>query len=384
MIYQLGVSGIKVLKISLYFNLSGILYTLSFVCSLYICCYAAEIGPTDHQGADLSLADGDVIWGIQENVKTFTVPTSATVTVKPYDGETSMTGMVEIHAEAIIIEGILSASGAGFSGGSGGGGGPGGMEQFGPPPYFWIITYGSGGQAGKVPYMKAGLRGRKEVGGTGDGPAGGLGGFAPGNTSEIDGLEGFLYSSSGGQVPGTLVPGMGSGGGGAGGSDGGVLYNTYGNSGAGGGAGGRGGGIIRLHFAELLSMSGTSAIHANGTLGGNGKPYVYNGYSSTADGGDVEPPELGAPTDYMRDDPRGGFGGSGSGGSIVFYSEYSDSRLELDPGSEIQAVGGRGSLDNGGALFFSGPHPVDDFKPVVNARYLYSLEEASEAQWILY
>ena len=57
--------------------------------------FAADHPPADHAGADLTLADGDRIWGLHTGVATFSVPAPATVFVAHYDGAATTDWMAQ-------------------------------------------------------------------------------------------------------------------------------------------------------------------------------------------------------------------------------------------------------------------------------------------------
>src|SRR5688572_17386945 len=109
------------MKISPYFPTNSFPMLLLVIGSLA----GADQPPRDHRGGDLVAQDGEQIWGVHTGIKTFDIPLSVTLKVKPYDGTDAATGMVELHAERIVIAGQLTAAGAGYTGGGGGGGGSG-------------------------------------------------------------------------------------------------------------------------------------------------------------------------------------------------------------------------------------------------------------------
>jgi len=61
------------------------------------------------------------------NTSNFTIAAGQTVTVTPYNPSTGGTGVLEVHADYIQIDGTINADGAGYAGGPGGGGGSGNM-----------------------------------------------------------------------------------------------------------------------------------------------------------------------------------------------------------------------------------------------------------------
>ena len=85
--------------------------------------------PTDWGGADITPADGDIIWGAFKNVGTFNIQSGRTVHIRRFlnGGVTndSKSGKLKIIANSIIVDGALMGDGCGFPGGGGGGGGTG-------------------------------------------------------------------------------------------------------------------------------------------------------------------------------------------------------------------------------------------------------------------
>ena len=75
-------------------------------------------GGGDHAGLDWTPADGTTIAGVHTNVGIFRVAGGTTVRVQPWDG--TQFGSVSVTAVVILIEGTLSANGAGYGGGAGG------------------------------------------------------------------------------------------------------------------------------------------------------------------------------------------------------------------------------------------------------------------------
>ena len=78
----------------------------------------SSTGGGDHGGANWAPNNGDNIAGLHTNISTFSISNGVTVNVKPYDGNNF--GFIEIHADLIIIEGILNGDSAGYLGGPGG------------------------------------------------------------------------------------------------------------------------------------------------------------------------------------------------------------------------------------------------------------------------
>ena len=82
---------------------------------------AADYPPQDHSGSDLTIGDGDVIWGFHRNVGTLRINTGQTTTVREFENSVPGSGGVTIYATNVTIAGTLDGSGSGHEGGSGGG-----------------------------------------------------------------------------------------------------------------------------------------------------------------------------------------------------------------------------------------------------------------------
>ncbi|MDZ7674571.1 MAG: hypothetical protein U5K30_05835 [Acidimicrobiales bacterium] len=214
---------------------------------------AATITGGDKGGADITVADGDVLSGAFTNVGTFTVPAGVTAQIEqgtPFS----------LEAEEIVIDGTIDGSGAGQAGGpTSAGTGVDGTAGSGP---------GAGGGGTHGPCVHSG--------GGGGGGYGGVGGM--GSTDSANGGEDF--GGAGGPTYGTesgtdIAPGSGGG-------SGGNHCSSYDNTD--GGAGGNGGASISL----------TGTVRLNGSILADG-----------ADGEDgATDPDFGTP---------GGGGGSGGG-----------------------------------------------------------------------
>lgn len=301
---------------------------------------AAEFPPADHAGADLILADGDIIWGDHTNVATFRIPSGASVSVKGYDGSNADTGRVEIFAADIEIEGTLSALGAGYTGG-GGGGGESGTPGFGGYSGFegtaYVLTVMDCGLTSSAVTQLAGS------GAQGDGPGGQDGG--PGKRSFTNftctGLSVFFQAFAG--LPGRYGAGpdpnndtttddslqMGSGGSGGGG---GSTTLSLGDFQFGGGAGGNGGGIIRLVPNDSFHLGAAGVLTADGAWGN---------LRSGADGGDALP----VVEFYPGPDPDfATVGGAGSGGGICIDLRglASPNDATFASGASVSSQGGKG------------------------------------------
>jgi len=87
--------------------------------------YADILAPHDWEGSDLTLQNGDVIWGLHKNVGTLRIPKQAVVGVLQYATTVPGSGYLDIQAREIILDGKIDAKGKGYPGGGGGGGGGG-------------------------------------------------------------------------------------------------------------------------------------------------------------------------------------------------------------------------------------------------------------------
>lgn len=336
-------------------------------------------GPQDHAGNDLILSQGDLIWGTHSNIGRFEIPENVLVRVLPYDGTDK--GMVEIQAADIIIEGTLSASGAGFTGG--GGGGAGGQAV----PLLPFNIPGSTGGSGRYGSLFDGsngspgsstIPGSGGMGGNGDGSFQGLGG-AGGSSASGVGL-GFPGTDGGYAAPeangdtstdDTLF--MGSGGGGGGGQEGmmpgGLTLRV------GGVAGGSGGGIIQLLAGNSFLLSSTGKVLSNGQFAGGPNNLGSGGsalYSSLVSGA-----------------------GSGAGGGILI-DVTGATIAEIQDGAEISSQGGRdldpnkggskSGLSNGGTIKVreSGNLTVGSTVNVSGGRLVGILGTSSVDDWMIH
>lgn len=354
-----------------------IIFALVVSCNIQI--QAADFPPQDHAGADLVLQDGDVVWGIHENIGQFSIPANATVFVSPYDGNSSGSrGMVEINAFDIEIAGSLNAQGAGYSGGGGGGGG--GFTGFGGSlGGSFIVTAGGEGGAGAYDLSlvkgKDGERpefvcclftyepGVGGAGAPGDGPFGGLSidisDSFEGNYTPLDPGNASLFNYGGYAGPrenqdNSIDDSTNMGSGGAG------LFgypSSASNSESNGGkAGGNGGGSIRLIAANNFILAHNASIRADGALGNDGEPkgFLSGANVGGGDGGNAVPPVL-----------SGGPGSPGAGGGILIKLKANGTGL-IASGSVITSMGGRDINEsisiNGGTIkiFSEGTLTIDE------------------------
>lgn len=329
--------------------------------------FAAEYPPTDHAGADLTLADGDVIWGTHANVGTFTIPAGAAVTVKPYDGSNRIddwkteTGTFVLMAQHVQIEGQLDATGAGFTGGGGGGGACGSYSGH-IPGNGGVARYPTG--IDDVPLLaEPGARSVCIISHWINGCWPGFGGFG----SRGDGPDGGIISglgptdwaaASGGYASGPGVGynddqsedetlSMGSGGsGGRGGSASGVGFSAVYAGGFGGAAGGSGGGLISLTGENSLALGGTARIIADGAMGLPKTPLPMTGHGTNGrDAIESIPSSSGS----VNSSDWNLTGGAGSGGGILLKCASPDG-LSLSPSAVVKSLGGGELVQNGGTV----------------------------------
>ncbi len=243
----------------------------------------------DYGGADLVLADGDVLEGTFTNIARFEVPAGTRVGV-------AQGVPLAVEADEVVVAGHLTANGAGHAAGS---------SAFGGDP----LGQGPGGGDGT----------ELSIAGAGGGAHGGSGGYGDSNGcfgSLSDGLIGGMAYGTAADPTEAL---MGSGGGAA--------YND----------GGAGGGSITLVASGAVEISGT--VSANGqdgrslnTLlgapgGGAGGTIVLDGATVSvvgellATGGAGGDGEGTFAYGYACSDGAGG--GGGGGGRIKIYGTVS-------------------------------------------------------------
>lgn len=317
------------------------------------------------------------------------------VAVTPYDGLSTSTGIFEVRADEIIVNGQINAVGSGYGGGGGGGGG-------GAPGYSIGGTGGQGGagsSGGKKGFNGqnsdtnennpglggAGGQGGGSFGGPG-GAGGSYGGQSTGGNGQPGGMGGYLGVSINGDASMDSAIYMGSGGGGGGGGTAGRSCDSHcpgdsrfssGGAGAGGGAGNRGGGMVKLIAVKSIVINGsintageashsgngskgTDGVcggHVNGTAGGmGGSSLCANNCASSggAAGNKTSSSCVKLNTSWGKcqnvtpnDTKNGGAGGSGAagaGGGILLRS------AAIDINGTIDARGGGGNSENGGTL----------------------------------
>lgn len=237
------------------------------------------------------------------------------------------------------VEVLVVAGGGGASGGIGGGGGGGGVVYLSSAPITFgannVITVGAGGAATGYPNVSpnganSSVFGATAIGGggsgvhdTGDGVAGGCGGGAASNNSELNtggaaipniigaGNTGIAYGNRGGNLTTTRTggPTKGAGGGGAGGQGIDTNPNATGDNGqTGDGAGGVGIQSAILGTTYYWAGGGGSGAHSSGCGG-------YGGLGGGGGGGGEGSPANGAGGGSALN--AGGTGGNpgGSGGT---------------------------------------------------------------------
>ena len=129
--------------------------------------FSADFPPQDHGGANLTLSNGDRIWGVHTNIGTFTINIGVTATVRAFEVAVTGSGFVEVNAVNAEVHGTLDATSAGHEGGSGGGAGGGSAFNT-----FFGSSGGVGGSGGTI---------SRDGNGGGNGSSGTDGGFAGGN-----------------------------------------------------------------------------------------------------------------------------------------------------------------------------------------------------------
>lgn len=295
----------------------------------------------DHGGSNWVISSGSMISSNHYNLGTVNIASGATVRVKAWDG--TRYGGLEINAMEIRIDGILDASGSGYSGGNGGNGGFGSTQI---------------GGTGGVGSPKA-AAGQGSYGGVAG--AQGQGGYDSGNpaltrpgwTGGAGGAGGYLTNGLQGDLTTNEFVTMGSGGGGGGGGGAGWNYLGTTSGGGGGGGGNPGGGWIKLYathsievrggvFARGLANArqngGTAQTQMNPAQGGNLGSADVAGQSQGGEGGASIPGQC-YPGGW------GGAGGAGAGGGILMQAQTVDVA-----GGSIDNRGGGNSVTNGGTL----------------------------------
>ncbi|HQL63903.1 MAG TPA: hypothetical protein PLQ35_16625 [bacterium] len=346
--------------------------------------YASNFAPHDWEGSDLTLQNGDVIWGLHKNVGTLKIPKEAVVGVLEYATTVPGSGYLDIQARAIILDGKIDAKGKGFPGGGGGGGGGGAVVA----REDYVRGQGGIGGRGKTDVQIGmdggqGKHGEDEPGGTGGsggqglgnfGGIGGAGGLGKGDKAGGDGAKGNDggYDSPGANTDTStdtsIRMGCGGGGGGGGAGGGTEKFDWYdwetpqwmgaGGGGGGGASGGTGGGYVRLIVSSLLLFRGE--IDTSGTLGltgangTNGSVSGNNSYGGNGGNGANVGPEGegkgGTGGESAEDARRGGTGGdsgAGSGGGVVLACDDRTGMILL---GTIHATGGGDLLTNGGTV----------------------------------
>lgn len=347
---------------------------------------AADHPPANHNGANLTLANGDRIWGLHTNISTFSLPAGRKASVRAFEASVAGSGTLEIQANNIQIDGRLDATAAGHSGGGGGGGG--GGSAFGSAganvaglggaggPAAGDASAGAGGLPGNTSANSAG--GAGGFGGSGGGPFAGPAGQGASGVAGFNGGDGLKAANGGYAGAGkngdfstdqSLLMGSGGGGGG-GGAGGGVNSQTIkqaAGGGGGGGAGGMGGGWVKLIAQSQLRING--AVLSRGTGGTHGVNGIWanpnlpdaTGGAGGAGGaaGSWGTSSAGLPGGGIRlTGGHGGDGGTGAGGGILL-SCAANNGMSL-PSALLDVRGGNRSALNGGTIkiFFNGQNPL--------------------------
>jgi hypothetical protein len=246
----------------------------------------ALIASGDYAGANLTVANGDILSGTYTNVGLFQIPTSATVTVAATAAGPNLT----VYAATVSIAGVLNGLGRGQPGGSGGAA---------------VSGAGANGAGGGSAGAGNGVGALATKGGGGGG-SGGAGGAGAGDSGGgVGAAGGAAYgSAAAGTSPisaDDALQGSGGGGGGA-------------NATASGGSGAPGGAAI---YIEAASMTVTGTILVDGSTG--------------------------AAVSFGPNQPNPGGGGGGGGGTILLRVTGG---LTLADGSKLSAKGHGGGNVN--------------------------------------
>jgi hypothetical protein len=295
----------------------------------------AQCAPVDHGGADLIISAHDTLGGEHTNIGKFQVANGVTLFVN------HVCKYLIIHADTIIVNGVINGNFAGEAGGGGGGGGvwangsgnPGqggqaGIAGYGPGGGIQGAAGGAGGFITQIcgglfcSGNRDGLNGGGGGGGAGSGAAyggaggiGGWGAFGSGFTGASGGDYGVagVATNSYGSEDGIDIT-WGSGGGGAGGGGGSWNYGTA------GGAGGKGGGMVRLNASGPLILTGSILCDgAEGGVGGNGGGESTSGTFTCSSSG-YSACGICSESIFDASGGAGGGGGGGAGGGIMLQA----------------------------------------------------------------
>ena len=317
------------------------LYGIILVVNLTLQIQGAEYPPVNHGGADLTLSDGDFIWGVHTGIKRLTILENAVVKIMPYNGiADSARGMVALHAESVELWGTLTAEGSGYTGGGGGGGG--GASVTWSYEHHWYSSSLGPYEGGHADYGDEtsgfdGSSGSMNHYG-GDITPGGFPGHGDGvygGWQPLSGMRdgGYMAAGANGDMSDDDFTTMGCGGGGGQGGDGWIMFNPLMpilGEGLGGGGGGRGGGCIRIYATNSFIMGSEGMVDASDVMGGN---------ADWCFGGNVSPPQEGL---------GGDIGGAGAGGGVLLQLE-SASSVNIQNGATIRTLGGGSMTENGGS-----------------------------------
>ncbi|KAK7092975.1 uncharacterized protein [Littorina saxatilis] len=325
---------------------------------------------TDHGGDDWTLLQDQEVSGVHCNVNRMMIGQGITVQVAPYDGLSG--GFIEVYAEAIHIDGYLTAEGRGYWGGQR----PTGAGADGQPGESYHSWNGSqanlnlhvqfyqphrgGGGGGQ-----GGTHGPHGMGSPGGGGGYGMAGGAAKRGSSQKGQGGLTYGSAELQ---RLY--MGSGGG-SGGNAKDLAHSPP------GGRGGNGGGAIGLY------ARGTVQIHGHVSVAGEGG----QGDTREATGCALCPAACSGTSGHNCNSnstsacwDTSGPGGGGSGGSLYIRADVVDvgwDKLWLQGGSG--GLGGTGGCGGDGgtgrvrvdAVTFRGDLPVGGKLSIANSTTSY-------------
>lgn len=248
---------------------------------------------TTQIGNDLTVSSSTFMSGVYYIYGDFIVPQGITVFVQGY--ENGQCGILEIHAERIVIAGAINGDYAGFTGGTGGA--PGNDVTSLTGDVIAINDCSNKDNTGQVTLQGG------QTGNAGEGPGGGNPG-QPGGSGSGPKQQCLSVDDEAG-----MIGGSGGSGGGAGGSYGGA-GSTAGNGGAGSGS---------YQSSGLNVSTGFPVVGGSGGTGGNATS-TYG----TETGEDIEPGSGGAGAGgggRSYDSGLGGGNGGNGGGLVALYAQ---------------------------------------------------------------
>eukprot|EP00118_Oscarella_pearsei_P013888 m.115146 g.115146 ORF g.115146 m.115146 type:complete len:2509 (+) comp37534_c0_seq1:25-7551(+) len=265
-------------------------------------------------------SNGDIVYGVHCNVRTFYIRKGVTVTVAPWQRDAQLNsganGTFQVYAQDIFIEGTLTAQGAGYEGGDR----PTAARQSGKQGE----SFSSSGSTSTGQYQGGGGGGLGDPTSRSYGKPGGGGGYGSSGKSGYDKRNNQAGVGKGGGTYGAgdmRILHLG-GGGGSGGNDNSIADNPI------GGKGGNGGGGIHLDARNTL--------HVTGRVTASGDPGQGDS-SSTCTTSTCRSSSKTTCWDWC------GPGGGGAGGSVYLRA------LIVDIGTnKVTSLGGRGGFGSAG------------------------------------